>query len=109
GPVEVGAAVRTSAELPEQPAAVQVKREQASHEPATGFELCRAISSLGLAVFPRPQERRECESSLFSVRLIRSSSEISTRKFAQEKHSCHVLSGSGKKSLCKQSTQASRS
>jgi hypothetical protein len=47
---------------------------------------------LGLAVFPRPQERRECESSLFWVRLARSSSEISRNKFAQERDSCHVLS-----------------
>jgi len=70
----------------------RVKHEQAAHEAATGFELCRAISCSGLAVFPRPEERRKCESSLFSVRLVRSSSEITTRKFAQEKDSCHVLS-----------------
>ena len=92
-PVEVVAAGRIAGgPRPERQVAVPVKREQAAHEAAIGFELCRAISCLGLAVFPRPQERKECESSLFSVRLVRSSSEISTRKFAQEKNSCHVLS-----------------
>ena len=78
--------------LPERRVAVQVKREQAAHEAATGSELCLAISCLDLAVFPRPQEGRKCESSLFWVRLARSSSEISGNKFAQERDSCHVLS-----------------
>jgi hypothetical protein len=74
-------------------AAVPLKFEQAAREAATGFARCHAIWHLGLpAVFLRPQEQRECESSLFSVRLVRSSSKISTKKFAQEKDCCHVLS-----------------
>jgi hypothetical protein len=39
----------------------------------------------------RPQESRECVSFLFSVRLAQSSIEISTKKFAQGKDGCHVL------------------
>jgi hypothetical protein len=110
-PLEIAAAERIAGgTLPERRVAVQLKREQAAHEAATGFALCRAISCLDLAVFPRPQEGRKCESSLFSVRLARSSSEISTKKCAQERDSCHVLSRLFLKNpFCKQSTQASRS
>jgi hypothetical protein len=55
--------------------AVRLKWEQAAHEAATGSALCRAVSHFPRAAFLRPQESWECESSLFSVRLVRSSSE----------------------------------
>src|SRR5207302_10777763 len=70
---------------PAQQVAVWVKREQTAHEAATGFELSRAILCSGPAVFPRPQERKKCESSLFSVRLVQASSEIITRKVCSGK------------------------
>jgi hypothetical protein len=91
--LEIAAAERIAeGALLERRVAAQLKRDQAAHEAATGFALCLAISCLDLAVFPRPEEGRKCESSLFSVRLARSSNEISTKNCAQERDSCHVLS-----------------
>ena len=84
------AAEKIASGLPERQVAVRVKREQAAHEPVTGFERYRAIWCLGLAVFPRRQARRECESSLFSVRLVQPSIEMITKKFAQETDCCHA-------------------
>src|ERR1044071_8993726 len=91
------AAARKIAEesLPEQQVsrlvAVQLACRQAAVEAATRFARYRAILYLNLAVFLGPQEL-EYEWSLFSVQSVRSSSEIITRKSAQEKDCCHVIS-----------------
>ena len=79
-PVEVVAAGRIAGRArPEQQGrkrgAVLSKVEPAAHEAATGFAPCRGISHLNLRVLLRMQDLMECESSLFSVRLVRPFSE----------------------------------
>jgi len=79
-PVEVVAAGRIAGRAhPEQQGrkrgAVGLKLEQAAQAAATGFAPCPGVSHLNLRVLLQMQDLMECESSLFSVRLVRPFSE----------------------------------
>ena len=82
------------AALPEprilKPVEVPLKSEQAAHDVATRFALCRAISRSVPAGFLRPAGLQKCEWSLFLVRLVQPSIEMIIKQFAQETDCCHA-------------------
>jgi hypothetical protein len=74
-PVEVVAAGRIAGRAhPEQQGRKRgpvLSKFEPAHEGATGFAPCPGVSHLNLRVLLRMQDLMECESSLFSVRLVR--------------------------------------